>query len=1181
MAETSESAPPSEQAKGLDFAHLHLHTTYSLLDGAIRIPDLMKHCKENGMSSVAMTDHGNMFGAIEFYKEATKQGIKPIIGNEVYVAPGSRMEKRQIEKLADGNNYHLILLAQNAVGYQNLIRLTSRSYTEGFYKKPRIDYDLLEQHSDGLICLTACLGGEVQNKILNGKEVEARNLAGRLKEIFGPDRFYLELQNHGMPEERTAALGNIEIARKNGIKMALTNDSHFLKRDDHAAQDILLRINQKKTIEDPTFFSFTPDFHVKTPQEMWGLFPEIPEAFNNTLRIAEMVDLNFKFGNPLLPRFDVPEGFTLDSYLHHLALEGLKKRYGTITPPVQERFDFEFNVIQKMDFAGYFLIVQDFINYAKRSDIPVGPGRGSAAGSIISYALGITDLDPIRFGLLFERFLNPDRKEMPDIDVDFCVERREEVIAYVRQKYGQDRVGQIITYGTMSARACLKDVARVLNIPFAESNEMSKMFPEALGITIEEALKQSKELRAYSEKGEIQKRLFTAALRLEDNVRHTGVHAAGVVIAPAPLEEIVPLATVASKDENSDGGRVLVTQYDMSALADVGLVKMDFLGLRNLTVLHRTVQEVERRTGKKIDLLNLPMDDAATFKLLQKADLKGVFQLETSPGMRDFCIRIKPNRFEDLIDLIALYRPGPLQSGMAESYIKRRRGQEKVTFPHSDLREVLGDTFGVMIYQEQVMLISRKIGGFTPGESDALRKAMGKKIHEKMQEMKAKFVQGSVKAGHKEKFAVDLFDQMAEFASYGFNKSHSAAYALIVYQTAYMKANYPTDTMRSLLESKVGKTEELVPYLNSCHESGIVIQGPDVNASELSFSYVEEGKIRFGLGAIKNVGELAAKSVMEERKSGPYKGLLDFLERVDLRLCNRRTVEALILSGAFDSFGYKRKALMGSLDLAYQQAQKSQEDRFSGQVSLFGESSSQEDVIPKGDHVTEFDEMTLLRNEREMLGCYLTSHPLARFDRVLTKMGVRTIEMLQRMNANDRVELAGVVGDISKRITKTGKEMWNVRIEDRTGSIDSVIFSTIIDQSRHILQKDTPLLFKGRIEKDDEKPMPRLRIETIREITAESIEEKLEKSLHVKMDSLPPSEAELMLRQIHTILKCNRGNLSVYFHIASSQNPDSRKVIKAHDSFSVEMNKGMLEQLKKINCVEAVFLSVGNQLRPV
>ncbi|HMY46461.1 MAG TPA: DNA polymerase III subunit alpha, partial [Leptospiraceae bacterium] len=814
MAEETKSETP---ASGLDFAHLHLHTTYSLLDGAIRIPDLMKYCKENGMSSVAMTDHGNMFGAIQFYKEAVKQGIKPIIGNEFYVAPGSRHEKKHMERLADGNNYHLILLAQNQTGYANLIRLTSRSYTEGFYKKPRIDYELLEKHSEGLICLTACLGGEVQNKIINGREPEARDLAGRMKEIFGEDRFYLEIQNHGIPEERTAALGNIEIAKKNGIRLALTNDSHFLKREDHSAQDILLRINQKKTIEDPTSFSFTPDFHVKTPAEMFGLFPEHPDAFYNTLRIAEMVDLNFKFGNPLLPKFDVPQNYTLDSYLHHIAYEGLKKRYGTITKEVNDRFEFEFSVIQKMDFAGYFLIVQDFINHAKSRDIPVGPGRGSAAGSIISYALGITDLDPIRYGLLFERFLNPDRKEMPDIDVDFCVERREEVIQYVRDKYGKDRVGQIITYGTMAAKACLKDVARVLNIPFAESNDISKMFPEELGIGIDDALAKSKDLKAYSEKGDIQKRLFTAARRLEDNVRHTGVHAAGVVIAPAPLEELVPLATVASKDETTEGSRVLVTQYDMTALSEVGLVKMDFLGLRNLTVLHNTVREVERRTGKKIDLLNLPMDDEKTFKLLQRADIKGVFQLETSPGMRDFCSRIAPRRFEDLIDLIALYRPGPLQSGMAESYIKRRKGQEKVSYPHPDVKEVLEDTFGVIIYQEQVMLISRKIGGFTPGESDALRKAMGKKIHEKMQEMKAKFISGAQKLGHAEKFASDLFDQMAEFASYGFNKSHSAAYALIVYQTAYMKANYPTDTMRSLLESKVGKTEELVPYLNACH----------------------------------------------------------------------------------------------------------------------------------------------------------------------------------------------------------------------------------------------------------------------------------------------------------------------------------------------------------------------------
>jgi DNA polymerase-3 subunit alpha len=1177
----AETGAPAEKKPGMDFAHLHLHTTYSLLDGAIRIPDLMKYCKENGMTSVAMTDHGNMFGAIQFYKEAVKQGIKPIIGNEFYISPGGRFEKRDMEKLADGNNYHLILLAQNNTGYQNLIKLTSRSYTEGFYRKPRIDYELLEQHSEGVVCLTACLGGEVQNKILHGKEQEAAALAGKLSEIFGKDRFFLEIQNHGMPEERTAALGNIEIAKRHGIKLALTNDSHFLRREDHVAQDILLRINQKKTVEDPTSFSFTPDFHVKTPQEMFQLFPEHPEAFYNTLEIAGMVDLNFKFGNPLLPRFEVPEGYTLDSYMHHLAFEGLKVRYGTITPQVQERFDFEFSVIQKMDFAGYFLIVQDFINYAKRSNIPVGPGRGSAAGSIISYALGITDLDPIRYGLLFERFLNPDRKEMPDIDVDFCVERREEVIAYVRQKYGQDRVGQIITYGTMAAKACLKDVARVLNIPFQESNDISKMFPEVLGITIEEALQQSKELRTYSERGDVQKQLFKVALRLEDNVRHTGVHAAGVVIAPAPLEELVPLATVAAKDESGEAQRVLVTQYDMTALAEVGLVKMDFLGLRNLTVLHKTVEGVEKRTGKRIDLLTLPLDDEKTYRLLQKADLKGVFQLETSPGMRDFCIRIVPKRFEDLIDLIALYRPGPLQSGMAESYIKRRKGQERVTVPHPDLKEVLEDTFGVMIYQEQVMLISRKIGGFTPGESDALRKAMGKKIHEKMQEMKSKFVNGAKQKGHTEAFASDLFDSMAEFASYGFNKSHSAAYALIVYQTAYMKANYPTDTMRSLLESKIGKTEELVPYLNACHEMGIKILGPDVNQSDVNFSYVEEGIIRFGISAIKNVGELAARSIIACRADGPYKNVVDFLERVDLRLCNRRTVEALVLAGAFDTLGYTRKALMGSLDVAYQRAQKNQADRVSGQASLFGAVVEEDDFIPRGDSVQEFDETTLLRNEREMLGCYLTGHPLARFDRMLSKMRIHTVESLQRMNGGDKVELAGVVGDISRRLTKTGKEMWNVRIEDRTGSIEAVLFSSTVESSRQFLNKDVPLLFTGRVEKDDEKPMPRLRVESVREMTEEAMEEKMERSLHVKITTLAPQDAEPVLKQIQTILRCHKGNLRVFFHIPSPQDPNTKKVIRAHDSFCVQMNRTMIEQLKKVTSVQAIYLSVGTTVRPV
>jgi len=1165
------------------FTHLHLHTSYSLLDGAIRIPDLMKHVKSLGMDSVAMTDHGNMFGTVEFYKAAMKEGVKPIIGCEFYVSPGSRKEKQHLEKLADGNNYHLILLAQNTRGYANLIHLASRSYTEGFYRKPRIDYELLSEHSEGLICLTACLGGEVQRKVLTGRQDEAARLAGKLQEMFGPDRFFLEIQNHGLPEEMQVARGNLEIARKNNIKIALTNDSHFLRKEDQAAQDILLRINQKKTIEDPLQFAFNQEFYVKSPEEMALLFPELPDAMENTARIAEMIDLSFQFGNPLLPRFDVPPGETLESYMKALALEGLKKRYVTLTPQIMERFEFEYMTIEKMDFAGYFLIVQDFINYAKKMKIPVGPGRGSAAGSIISYALGITDIDPLKYDLLFERFLNPDRKEMPDIDVDFCAVRREEVINYVQDKYGRDRVGQIITYGTMAAKACLKDVARVLNIPFDEANSISKKFPDVLNISIDEALKTSGDLREYSDKGDIQKKLFAVAKTLEGNSRHTGVHAAGVVIAPAPLEDIVPLATVASKTGEKNAERILVTQYDMTALSDVGLVKMDFLGLRNLTVLDNALQEIKKRHNLDIDLYTLPLDDAKTYKLLHKGDVKGVFQLESSSGMREFVIRLKPERFEDLIALIALFRPGPLQSGMAESYINRKKGTEKLEYPHRDLEEILKDTYGVIVYQEQVMLISRKIGGFTPGESDALRKAMGKKIKEKMAEMRIKFIAGARAKNYPEKFPEEIYDQMAKFAEYGFNKSHSTAYALIVYQTAYMKANYPTEYMKAVLDSEISKTEDLVPYINACREMGIKILGPDINLSDGTFKVMEDGVIRYGLYGIKNVGEQAVDSILETRKSqGPFKSFFHFMENADLRLCNRRMIESLIHAGCFNSLGYTRKALIESLEMAILHAQKSQEDKQSGQASLFGMIEESRDVsepIPRGANVGEYAEADILRFEKDVLGFYFSGHPLEKYERILKSIKAVPVAALPSRASGSQVEIAGVVSEYSFRPTKTNREMCRLVIEDMTGSVAAIVFPTALEKIKHLLIKDAPLLFKGTLEKKEETGTPQILVDGAQELSRENLEEKLEKSLHLKLDSNTLSN--IVVDQLQTILKCFSGPLKVYFHLQASEEKEDYRIIRAHDSFNVQLSQDMLARLRKIKEIRGIFLSVGDQYRNV
>jgi DNA polymerase-3 subunit alpha len=1121
-----------------------------------------------------------MFGVIHFYQQAIKHGIKPIIGNEFYVAPGRMTETRTLENLADGNNYHLVLLARNETGYRNLIKLTSRSYTDGFYRKPRIDYELLSSHTEGLICLTACLGGEVQRKILSGRQDEAAKLAGRLSEMFGRDCFYLEIQRHGLPEEELVAKANLEISKKLGIPLALTNDAHFLRREDHLNQDILLRINQKKTIDEPLQFGFNEEFYVKSPAEMWGLFPEIREAFHNTQKIADMVDLNFKFGNPLLPKFDVPEGYDLNSYFRKLAEDGLKRRYGDPVPAhLVERFEFELGVIYSMDFPGYFLIVQDFINWARRNGIPVGPGRGSAAGSIVAYALGITDIDPVRYNLLFERFLNPDRKEMPDIDVDFCVDRREEVINYVREKYGRENVAQIITYGTMAARACIKDVARVLKMPFADANRYSAAIPSVPKITLDRALEDSPEFRRLTEASDLHKKIFSVARALEGNSRQTGVHAAGVVIAPEPLENLVPLATVTNPG-SKEGGRILVTQFDMNTIAQVGLVKMDFLGLRNLTVIDSAVKAIEKRTGKKIDLSTIPLDDQKTYRLLQEGNVKGVFQLETSPGMRDFVIRLQPECFEDIIALIAMYRPGPLNSGMADSFINRKKGREQVVYPHPHLEEILKETYGVILYQEQVMQIAQRIGGFTRGQSDALRKAMGKKIKEKMAEMKELYLQGAQKLGYDLKFASALYDDMAAFAEYGFNKSHSAAYAMIVYQTAYLKANFTADYMCAVLDSERNNTDSIVPYIRESRELGLTVLGPDINRSELRFRLEDEKTIRFGLGAIKGVGEAAVQSIIESRRSlkeGHFRGFYHFLQNIDLRQCNRRMIEALIHAGCFDGMGYTRKALIEAIDMGIQQAQSKQRDHSQGQISLFAMQEEESEPVPRGAGVREYSEQEKLRAEKEVLGIYFSGHPMKKYERALRSIRSTPVERLASMTTGSRVEIAAVIHEVQIRANKNRKEFARLQLEDLTGTVSAIAFSQIVETKRDCLIEDLIVWIKGTVEIDEETGVPTVLVEDISSLTDEMMEEKQERSIHLKLRKQEMDEKSI--QGLVQILKNNSGPLLIYFHIESDGGEPV--VIRAHESFCIEWNQELAERLKSFQGVKAAYLSVGGQIRPL
>ncbi len=1181
--------PELEQKSDKNFTHLHLHTCYSLLDGAIRITDLMKQVKAMGMSSVAITDHGNLFGAVEFYRSAVEHGIKPIIGCEFYVAPGDRRNRQNLQHLADGNNYHLIILARNQTGYRNLIRLTSRSYTEGFYRKPRIDYDLLAQHAEGLICTTACIGGEVQRKIINGQMEEAVSLAGRLGEIFGKENFFLELQKHGIAEEEIAAKGNLEISRRLGLELCLTNDSHYLKKNDQTAQEMLLRINQKKTIADRLAFNFNNQFYVKSSEEMYALFPELPHACRNTMRIAEMIELEFQFGNPLLPRFDLPEGEqgTLDSYLHKLAWQGLERRYSHITPAIKERFEYEYNTICRMDFAGYFLVVQDFINFAKQREIPVGPGRGSAAGSIISYALGITEVDPLRYDLLFERFLNPDRREMPDIDVDFCAERRDEVINYVRAKYGSDRVGQIITFGTMAAKACLKDVARVMNIPFEEANSISAMFPDALNISLKEAVEKSQELQEYSRSGELQRKLFQVALVLEGNVRHTGVHAAGIVIAPKPLEDLVPMATIAPA-RGVSAQRVLVSQYDMNALSQVGLVKMDFLGLRNLTAIQRTLTDIKAASGEKIDLDSSKMDDKKTYRLLQSGNVSGVFQLESSPGMREFVIRMRPERFEELIALIALFRPGPLKSGMADSYINRKNGDEKIIYPHSDLEKILKDTYGVIIYQEQVMRIAQEMGGLSPAEADALRKAMGKKIQDKMAAMKIKFIEGAVANGYDSKMATHLYDQMAHFAEYGFNKSHSAAYACIVYQTAWLKTNYPTNYMCALLDLEKDKLEKLMPRIYACQKMNIKALGPDINRSQPGFQVEKEREIRYGMAAIKNVGLAMAQSIVSAREKLPEKkfhSFFEFMENIDLKLCNRRAVESLVQAGAFRSLGYTCKALQESVDIGFSHAVKHQQDKATGQSLLFGGQPDsggelgrlgRGESIPIGKEVSEFSESELLRQEKEVLGFYLNSHPLKKYARRLKNIKAISIEKLSQVPAAQSVELAGVIADYNTRLTRSGKEMCRLLCEDLSGKIEGIIFPATYEKIKKKIVKDTPCMIQAKVEKREETNTLTLIINDISALNHDVLIEKQEKSLHLKLYSDKRLSGKTA-KELKTILSSFRGSLQLYFHLIG-ENGSTERVIRAHKNFQVDYNRELQERLSRIEEVAGIYLSIGDQI---
>ncbi len=1038
----------------MKFVHLHVHTEYSLLDGAIRIDDLLSKAQEYGMEAIAITDHGVMYGVIDFYKKAKEMGIKPIIGCEVYVAPGSRFEKIAVKGSEPA--HHLVLLAENQEGYRNLVELVSRAFLEGFYYKPRVDRELLQTYHEGLIALSACLAGEVPRAILAGNREEAERIILGYRDIFGKDSFFLEIQDNGIPEQNVVNQALVDLARKHHLPLVATNDAHYLEKTDASVHDVILAIQTATTLDDPKRLRFpTQEFYLKSPEEMEKSFAPLPQAVENTLWIAERCHVDLELGKILLPEFTVPQGFTSFTYLVHLCEEGLKRKYGDPVPAkIREQLDYELQVINDMGYAAYFLIVWDFVNYARQQGIMVGPGRGSAAGSLVSYTLGITNIDPLRYGLLFERFLNPERVSMPDIDIDFCFERRNEVIEYVTTKYGKNHVAQIITFGRMMARQAVRDVGRALGWSYGEVDKIAKLIPATPGVTLEKALQANPQLENLAQQNKEIHALLSFARRIEGMCRHASVHAAGVVISHQPLMNYVPL-------QKMNEGEI-VTQFDMDALQDLGLLKMDFLGLRTLTVIERALRIIKNTRQVELNLDEVPLDDPETYRLLAKGETVGVFQVE-SAGMKELLKRLKPEGIEDLIAILALYRPGPLGSGMIDDFIERKHGRVKVTYPHPSLEPILRETYGVIVYQEQVMKIANEFAGFTLGQADILRRAMGKKKPEVMKEQREKFIQGALEKGHDRQTAEEIFDLIEYFAGYGFNKSHSAAYAIISYQTAYLKAHHPTEYLAACLTSIASDSDKVAKFISECKRLGIQILPPDINESLANFTVVGEGKIRFGLAAIKNVGESAVEEILIRRREGKFRNIFDFVERVDSRAINKRVLESLIKAGAFDSIHPHRAQLLVSLEDILATFSKRKKNK-GNQISLFGEDHSLNESYPTLKESEDLPRQELLRMEKEMLGFYVSDHPLREIALRYPNVVAVPIARLRTIKQEVRVKVLGVVSEFRKIITKTGGEMYFVSLEDETGMVEVIFFPTLKEALQPYLVPGNVLGVIGRLD---------------------------------------------------------------------------------------------------------------------
>ncbi len=1109
------------------FVHLHVHTEYSLLDGACRIDRMFDRLKELGQTAIAITDHGVMYGCVDFYKAAKKAGVKPIIGCEVYVATRSRFDK--VNRI-DGSN-HLVLLCKNETGYKNLIKLVSAGFIEGFYSKPRVDKELLEQHHEGLVCLSACLAGEIPQALLAGDYEKAKAAALYFNDLFGQGNFYIEIQDHGIDAQQQILPLLIRLARETGIPLVATNDAHYLRKEDSKMQSILICIQTGKTVQDADKLEFeTDEFYLKSTEEMYDLFSIAPDACENTVKIAEMCNFDFEFGVTKLPYFEAPDGMDNQVYFEKLCHEGLVRRYGdVVTDEMRERLEYEIDVIRRMGYTNYYLIVFDFINYAKQQGIPVGPGRGSGAGSLAAYCVGITNIDPIRYNLLFERFLNPERVSMPDFDVDFCYERRQEVIDYVNEKYGHDHVAQIITFGTMAARAAIRDVGRVLGMPYAQVDSISKMVPMELKMTLNRALEVSPELKAQYEADPQVKELIDTAIKIEGMPRHASTHAAGVVITREAANEYVPLAS-------NDG--VPVTQFTMTTIEELGLLKMDFLGLRTLTVI-KNAEEMVRRREPDFSMDNISYDDAATYDMLGRSETEGVFQLE-STGMKQVLTGLQPKNLEDIIALISLYRPGPMDS--IPTYLRNRHEPDKVRYKTPQLAHILDVTNGCIVYQEQVMQICRELAGFTLGQADLVRRAMSKKKHDVMEKERQHFVTGCAANGISEQAANDIFDDMSSFASYAFNKSHAACYAYVAFQTAYLKCHYPSEFMAALLTSVLDNTDKVIEYTGECQRLGIKVLPPSINVSDGGFT-VDGKSIRFGLNATKNVGRNLIAAVVRERKEKPFASLYDFCRRLHGQELNRRAAESLVKCGAFDETGVSRKAMLENVDAIFKSVETDVGRNVEGQLDLFSQLSGESAGTAGEDfHIEDHGEFPLpelLKMEKEVSGLYLSGHPLDGYRQQIQKIGACRIADLMGEEARrydgKHVNIVCAVIKSKFMTTRSNTMMAFTNVEDLSGTMEIIVFPKVLADCRSALQDNAVVVINGRVSVKEEENAKLVaeKITPIEEYSANGAaaprpaqDKPARKGMYLKV----PSRSCPQFAKVENLLSIFEGPLPVYIY---------------------------------------------------